>query len=260
MKNIDIDEIDKLPGLRLNKDDRFNFRCHPEVSCFNRCCRNLNLFLYPFDVVRLKQCLGITSNEFLDEYVDVVLRPSNFFPEVLLRMAPIPEKSCPFLTDTGCSVYADRPDTCRTFPFEQGMLYDAQNKEDTPVYFFRPPDFCRGQDENQEWTISDWSRDQEAELYHKMTMRWAEIKRLFQEDPWGLEGPEGSKAKMAFMATYNVDHLRDFIFRSSFLKRYRVKSALLKKLKTNDVQLLKFGFEWVKLFVFGIRSKNIRLR
>ena len=260
MKNIDIEEIDQLPGLRLNKDDRFNFRCHPEVSCFNRCCRNLNLFLYPFDVVRLKQCLGITSNEFLDEYVDVVLRPSNFFPEVLLRMAPIPEKTCPFLTDAGCSVYADRPDTCRTFPIEQGMLYDAQNKKDTPVYFFRPPDFCRGQDESQEWTISDWSRDQEAELYHKMTMRWAAVKRLFQEDPWGLEGPEGSKAKMAFMATYNVDHLRDFIFQSSFLKRYRVKSALLKKLKTNDVQLLKFGFEWVKLFVFGIRSKNIRLR
>jgi len=260
MKNIDIEEIDQLPGLRLNKDDRFNFRCHPEVSCFNRCCRNLNLFLYPFDVVRLKQCLGITSNVFLDEYVDVVLRPSNFFPEVLLRMAPIPEKTCPFLTDAGCSVYADRPDTCRTFPIEQGMLYDAQNKKDTPVYFFRPPDFCRGQDENQEWTVSDWSRDQEAELYHKMTMRWAEVKRLFQEDPWGLEGPEGSKAKMAFMATYNVDRLRDFIFQSSFLKRYRVKSALLKKLKTDDVQLLKFGFEWVKLFVFGIRSKNIRLR
>ena len=125
MKNVDIDEIDKLPGRRIKEGETFCFRCHPEVSCFNRCCRNLNLFLYPFDVVRLKQCLGITSNVFLDEYVDVVLRPSNFFPEVLLRMAPTPEKTCPFLTDTGCSVYADRPDTCRIFPIEQGMLYDA---------------------------------------------------------------------------------------------------------------------------------------
>jgi hypothetical protein len=93
-----------------------------------------------------------------------------------------------------------------------------------------------------------------------MTMRWAGVKRLFQDDPWGLEGPEGSKARMAFMATYNVDRFRDFIFQSSFLKRYQIKSVLLKKLKTDDVQLLKFGFEWVKLFVFGFKSKNIRLR
>jgi len=260
MKNVDIDDIDKLPGRRLKKDDTFNFRCHPGVSCFNRCCRNLNLFLYPYDVVRLKRCLDLTSDEFLDQYVDVVLRPSNFFPEVLLRMSTTSEKSCSFLTASGCSVYADRPDTCRTFPFEQGMLYDAQTKIDTPVYFFKPPDFCRGQDENEEWTISEWLQDQEADRYHKMTTRWAEVKRLFQDDPWGLEGPEGPKARMAFMATYNVDRFREFIFQSSVLKRYKVKSALLKKLKTDDVQLLKFGFEWVKFFIWGIKSKNIRVR
>jgi len=260
MKNIDINDIDKLPGIRIKKDDTFNFRCHPDVSCFNLCCRNLNLFLYPYDVVRLKRCLDLTSDEFLDQYVDVVLRPSNFFPEVLLRMSSTSEKPCSFLTASGCSVYADRPDTCRTFPFEQGMLYDARTDKDTPVFFFKPPDFCRGPDEKKEWTLSDWLQDQEADRYQKMTMRWAEVKRLFQDDPWGLEGPEGSKARMAFMATYNVDRFREFIIQSSFLKRYKVKSALLKKLKSDDVQLLKFGFEWVKLFVWGIKSKNIRLR
>jgi len=140
------------------------------------------------------------------------------------------------------------------------MLYDADQKRDTPVYFFKPPEFCRGQDEKEEWTISEWTLDQDAELYRKMTMRWAEVKRLFQEDPWGMEGPGGTKAKMAFMATYNIDRFRDFIFQSSFLKRYKLKSALLTKLKTDDLQLLKFGFEWIKFFVWGIKSKNIRVR
>ena len=237
MKNIDIEDIDKLPGIQIKENDTFNFRCHPGVSCFNLCCRNLNLFLYPYDVVRLKHSLGVSSDRFLDEYVDVVLRPSNFFPEVLLRMSSTSDKACPFLTASGCSVYPDRPDTCRTFPIEQGTLYDARNNKDTPVYFFRPPDF-----------------------YHKMTMRWAAVKRLFQEDPWGFEGPEGSKAKMAFMAAYNLDRFRDFIFQSSFLKRYKVKSTLLKKIKTDDVQLLKFGFEWIRFFIWGIKSKNIRIR
>jgi hypothetical protein len=140
------------------------------------------------------------------------------------------------------------------------VLYDARTKKDTPVFFFKPPDFCRGQDEDEEWTISEWTRDQDAELYRKMTMRWAEVKRLFLDDPWGVEGSEGTKAKMAFMATYNIDRFRDFIFQSSFLGRYKIKSALLTKLKADDLQLLKFGFEWVKLFIWGIKDKHIRLR
>jgi Fe-S-cluster containining protein len=123
MKHIDSNEIDKLPGIRIDKNDTFSFHCHPDIACFNRCCRNLNLFLYPYDVVRLKQALDLSSDEFLDRYVDIVLRPANFFPDVLLRMAENPEKTCPFLSASGCSVYADRPDTCRTFPIEQGLLY-----------------------------------------------------------------------------------------------------------------------------------------
>ena len=93
-----------------------------------------------------------------------------------------------------------------------------------------------------------------------MTIQWSEIKRLFQNDPWGFEGPEGPRAKMAFMASYNIDQFRDFIFQSSFLKRYQIKSTLRKKLKTNDVALLKFGFEWVKVFIWGIRSNSIKER
>jgi len=260
MKYVDENKINRLPGVRITQNDTFCFRCHPEVTCFNQCCRNLNLFLYPYDVVRLKQSLALSSDAVLDRYVDIVLRPNNFFPDVMLRMAENQEKTCPFLMESGCSVYPDRPDTCRTFPIEQGILYDPERKTDTPVHFFRPPDFCRGQYELQEWTIPTWTRDQEADLYHKMTIRWANVKRLFQNDPWGFEGPEGPKAKMAFMATYNIDRFRDFVFQSSFLKRCKVKSAILKKLKTDDVQLLKFGFEWVKVSIWGMKSKDIRWR
>lgn len=260
VKPIEIEEIDKLPGIRIKENDTFCFRCYPEVECFNRCCRNLSLFLYPYDVLRLKQALEMTSDAFLDKYVDIVMRPANYFPEVLLHMADNPQKTCPFVTQTGCDVYHHRPDTCRTFPVEQGSMYDASRKKDRPVFFYRPPDFCVGQYEKEEWTIPDWIEDQEAEQYHKMTIRWSEIKRLFQNDPWGLEGPEGPRAKMAFMATYNIDQFRDFVFQSSFLKRYQIKSTLRRKLKTDDVALLKFGFEWVKVFIWGIRSNSIKER
>ena len=260
MKYVNIDNLDELPGKRLEDGDTFRFQCHSKLDCFNLCCRNLNLFLYPYDVVRLKNRIGISSDEFLDKYVDVVLRKTSFFPEVLLQMSEDKEKTCPFLTESGCIVYPDRPDACRMFPVEQGAIYGAETKKTKAVYFFRPPVFCLGQHEKKEWTTQTWKDDQDAVLYNKMTGRWAETKRLFQDDPWGSEDPDGQKGKMAFMATYNIDRFRDFVFNSSFLRRYKVKSTLLKKIKADDTQLMKFGFEWVKLFIWGIRTKNIRPR
>lgn len=259
MKYIDIDNLEGLPGLRLEENDTFSFQCHPGLACFNQCCRNLNLFLYPYDVMRLKNRLGIKSDRFLDQYVDIVLRDSNHFPEVLLRMSENEERTCPFLTEAGCSVYPDRPDTCRTFPVEQGVLYEGSGKAN-PVHFFRPPDFCLGRHEDKTWTTKTWTQDQDAVLYNKMTARWAELKRLFQTNPWGAEGPEGPKAKMAFMATYNLDRFRDFVLNSSFLKRYKLKSPILKKIKKDDVALLRLAFGWVKFYLWGIQTKYLRLR
>lgn len=260
MKYVDTDNLDALPGRRLEPDDTFSFQCHPNISCFNRCCRNLNLFLYPYDVIRLKNRLNLTSDRFLDEHVDIVSRKSNFFPEVLLRMAEDEERTCPFLSDAGCTVYPDRPDTCRTFPLEQGVFYDAECNTSNVIHFFRPPDFCMGQHEKKLWTPQSWAQDQEAVVYNKMTARWSELKRLFQSDPWGSQGPEGPKAKMAFMATYNMDQFREFLFKSSFLKRYKVKSKVLKQVRSDDVELMAFGFEWVKFYVWGIKSKYFSLK
>jgi Fe-S-cluster containining protein len=260
MKSIDLDQLDEIPGRRLEPDETFSFRCHRQIACFNRCCRNLNLFLYPYDVLRLKNALGVSSDQFLDRYVDVVLRSDNFFPEVLLRMSENAEKSCPFVLETGCAVYPDRPDTCRLFPMELGILYDAAGGGNKRLYFFRPPDFCLGPTEPSPWTASRWAADQETETYHQMTIRWAELKRLFQTDPWGTEGPQGPRAKMAFMAAYNIDRFRDFVFDSSFLKRYKVKAEIVEAIKDDDLHLLRFGFDWIKFFLWGIKTKTFRPR
>ena len=261
MKSIDIDKLDKIPGTPLSENDTFSFRCHAGLDCFNLCCRNLNLYLYPYDVIRLKTNLNLTADQFLEQYVDVVLRPGNYFPSVLLRMSENQEKTCPYLTDDGCSVYPDRPDSCRTFPVEQGMIRaDNHWKKPKLVQFFRPPDFCLGRHEDQKLTPKEWAIDQNAVEYNKMTAEWARIKELFQNNPWGTEGPEGRKAKMAFMSVYNMDAFRGFVFNSSFLQRYKVSAKWLKQMQTDDVQLMKFGFAWVKFFLFGIKSKQIRIR
>ena len=37
----------------------FRFACHPGVVCFTECCRDLKLLLTPYDVIRLKNRLGL---------------------------------------------------------------------------------------------------------------------------------------------------------------------------------------------------------
>ena len=37
--------IEEYP--RLGPDDKFEFACHPGVSCFNKCCGDVNIFLSP---------------------------------------------------------------------------------------------------------------------------------------------------------------------------------------------------------------------
>ncbi|MBF0452377.1 MAG: YkgJ family cysteine cluster protein [Candidatus Magnetomorum sp.] len=260
MKYLDISTMENLSHQRMDARQIFHFRCAPDVSCFNLCCRNLNLFLYPYDVIRLKHRLKMSSARFIDQYTDIIMREGSFFPDVLLKMLETTDKTCPFLTEKGCSVYPDRPDACRTFPLEMGIQYHETSKTYEPVYFFRPPDFCKGADEKQSWTVEKWGLDQEIAAYQHMTIQWAKVKSLFQKDPWGPEGVNGQRGKMAFMAIYNSDDFREFVFNSSFLKRYKVQNDWLNKMKKKDEILLNVAFDWVKLFLWGMPSKKIRLR
>ncbi len=258
MKIFDRNHLETVAGRRLAADDIFSFSCHHGLDCFNRCCRNLNLFLYPYDVLRLRKRLGLDAGAFIDRHVDLVLREGSHFPDVLLTMADNAEKTCPFLTDRGCSVYEDRPYSCRLFPVEEGLLYDEAGREAETVYFYRPPDFCRGRHEERPLTPQQWIADQQAEAYTRLTRQWAEVKALFADDPWGAAGPYSPGAKMAFMAAYNVDAFREFVFHSTFLKRFKVKSAELKKLRASDTELMTFGWEWIKLHFQGRPSPRLR--
>ena len=50
---------------RLTSGSPFKFSCSPGISCFTECCQDVSIVLTPYDVLRLKNCLGISSDEFL---------------------------------------------------------------------------------------------------------------------------------------------------------------------------------------------------
>ncbi|MCB9494113.1 MAG: YkgJ family cysteine cluster protein [Desulfobacteraceae bacterium] len=260
MKIFDKSEKLSSRGIEIGDKSSFLFECHPGVTCFNKCCRNLNLYLYPHDIVMLRKKLGITSGEFIDNYTEAVLPKDRYFPEVLLKMADNEEQTCPFLTEEGCSVYESRPDSCRNFPVEHGVSYNSSGEIEDQIHLFRPPEFCQGRFEKKEHTVLSWAKDQNAVTTNKMTLLWSETAKYFYSDIWGGEGPYGKKAKMVFMAAYNIDGFREFVFNSTFLKRYKVKKNIQMKIRVDDEAMLKFSLDWIGFFALGFKSDLIKLK
>ena len=67
---------------------------------------------------------------------------------------------------------------------------------------------------------------------------------------------------MAFMACFNGDEFKKFVFETNFLSRFDIPGETAGRLRESDVELMKFGFDWVKFFLTHtgplrvIRSKN----
>ncbi len=89
----------------------FEFACGPHVPCFTECCGKLDLLLTPYDVLKIRKRLNISSADFLDEYTIMRWKTGHGFPEVMLKM-DTETKRCPFVTSEGCSIYEDRPGAC----------------------------------------------------------------------------------------------------------------------------------------------------
>ena len=62
-----MNDIDKRfpEGMEPLENSAFQFRCGPDVKCYMSCCRKLDLILYPYDIIRLKNRLSISSEEFM---------------------------------------------------------------------------------------------------------------------------------------------------------------------------------------------------
>ena len=55
--------------------------------------------------------------------------------------------------------------------------------------------------------------------------------------------------RMAFMACYDMDKFRRFVFDSSFLKRFSVPAERIATIRAADEDLMLFGFDWVRLML-----------
>lgn len=239
----------RIEPVRLGLDSRFQFRCHKGVSCFTRCCRGINIILTPYDIIRLKKKLDLNSGQFLALYTTPQLLEKTDLPLVLLKLMDDESKSCPFVREDGCLVYSDRPTTCRYYPVGVASLSHKEEADDQGFYIMIQEPHCKGHEEDANWSIEEWRRDQGVDVHDEINAGWTDLLVRKRSFPKNIQLTEKAK-QLFFMVSYDIDRFREFVLESSFLSRYPVDAETLEKIKTDDVALLKFGMTWLKSVFF----------
>ena len=257
MSKIDDMKKEFPEGMEPLGNSVFQFRCGSDVECYMACCRKLDLILYPYDIIRLKNRFSISSEEFMRGHTRLGSSSHPFFPAVLLMMAENEEHTCPFLDKNGCTVYEDRPTACRTYPLERAVDRNPGRGRPDEYYFMTHHPYCLGHQEVKEWTVKTWVKDQKVQHYNELNDIWAEIDTLFAQNPWQGEGVGGPRQQMAFMVCYNIDGFRIFAEENKLFDQFKLESSLRRILADDDEALLKFGFEWLKYVLAG-QSRLIR--
>jgi len=238
----------------LSLDSVFTFHCHGGLPCFNQCCRTPTILLSPYDLLRLKQFLGLTSRELLERYTRREIDAWSNLPLVFLDAYRTEEPGCPFLGAQGCTVYAHRPAACRLFPITMGSQITGEGLVDH--YFCRQLEYCRGFAGGREWTLESWMADQGFAEYDQMRRGWLEI--LLKQ---GLRGPQGIDAELqdlfAAIAS-DPDTFRKLLGRPDFLEALDLTGQPGEYLNLDGLELLELGYQCLNALLFTDKAEFLR--
>ena len=217
----------------LSDSEIFHFNCHPGIDCFTDCCRELELALTPYDALRLRKELKLSSAEFLEQYCLVEYDEDDLFPRVYLGMVDDGKASCPFVTKKGCTVYGGRPGACRIYPLGRGASRNLFGQSKI-IHILLTEPHCHGFSEPDQQTIQTWTIDQGLESYNRLN---DEMMTILQH----VEIKNGIKLsrdqQQLFLNTlYNLD---------GFLEKNPNLEA------DDDEALLKHAIHWLKNKLFA---------
>lgn len=193
----------------LSPDDSFAFSCYPGISCFNACCRDLNQFLMPYDILRLKQNFSISSTRFLERYTSRHTGPQTGLPVVTLKPGENIFRSCPFVTADGCSVYDNRPSSCRIYPLMRLLSRSRQTGELSVRYMLLNESHCHGFENGRHQTVRQWIEHQGLAPYNEFNDAMMAVIALKNQL---IPGPlPRDLAEIFDTALYDVDRFRQLL-------------------------------------------------
>ena len=229
----------------LSEDEPFNFDCQCQIPCFNQCCRDLNQFLTPYDIVRLKNHLNLSSTLFLERYTETHIGPQTRLPVITLKPAAGLERICPFVTPSGCNVYENRPSSCRMYPIIRVLSRSREFGETHIRYALLKEPHCRGFEQPRQLTVREWMAGQGLEPFNEMNDLMMDIISL----------------KSRNMPGYLTDDIQSLFFTICYdIDRFRAEARKLggrclqvpESVMVHDMDLLRFGMAYLQQNVFTV--------
>ena len=235
--------------IQLSLKDTFRFSCNKSVPCFNACCKDLNQNLTPYDIIRLKNHLGLPSGDFLERYTLQHMGPESGLPIITLKFESSHGLRCPFVTPSGCRVYEDRPSSCRSYPLALAASRSRATGEIVERYLLMKEPHCLGFEQDRAQIVEEWLEGQGIPIYNRLNNLLLEILSLKNRRIPGLLDIRAGR--LFHLACYDLDNFRNHIFEKGLLDDRNLDSATLDAIENDDVALLKLGVEWIKQELFG---------
>ncbi len=222
------------PQPILTSESNFRFGCHDNIPCFTQCCRDVNIYLTPYDVLRLRRALKIGSAEFLSKYTLSFLGGLTNIPVVQFKMDPT-TLYCQFVKDSGCTVYEDRPWACRMFPLDITPMKGEYR-------LFAGKERCLGVLENTSWKVKDWLTTQGVEPYTEMELAYQRIIPPGFKPVQRMEAGSGNPLYLA----YDLDRFAQLLEDQRFRTSYALDDDRIAFLRENDEEMLKLAFRHIR--------------
>ena len=236
----------------LAGDKEIQFRCHRDVKCWNACCANIDIQLTPYDILRLKNRLELSSGDFLKQYTVPFEMDKDGMPGVKFR--PVANgTACQFMTPEGCGVYEDRPTACRYYPVALLSMRNQNESTDRTSYALVQEPHCLGHQEPRKLTIDDYRKEQGVDVYDEKGRGWRQMVLKRKSAGPGIGRPPEISNQLFFMASYDVDRFRAFIASDSFNRTYDVPMEAMAVLLSDDEALMDFGYNFLKHVLFNER-------
>jgi uncharacterized protein len=237
----------------LEGSHTMRFSCHKGISCWNACCANIDISLTPYDILRLKQQLGISSTEFLREYTVPYELEKDGIAGVKLR--PVDNgTACRFMRPEGCSIYSDRPTACRYYPIALLSMRKQDEYSDHDSYALVRESHCLGHDVERAITIDDYRSEQGIPQYDELARGWRQLILKKKSCGPAIGTPSLKSRQLFFMACYDIDTFRAFVASEAFGELFVLPADERQMVLDDDVELMLFAFRFLRQVLFGEQS------
>ena len=239
--------------VELGLDDTIQFHCHKGISCFNACCRSIEIQLTPYDILRLKRRFDLTSSDFVARFTVPFELDGHGMPGLHLRTKP-GSSECVFRRKEGCDVYEDRPAACRYYALGNMGVRKMQEGKVEDVFFLVKEEHCKGHYEPRELTVREYRAEQGVEKYDELNREWRDVILKKRSSGPTVGQPTARSMQLFDMCSYDLDNFRAFIQTPGFRDVFDLDDEAVAALKADEDALLRFAMRFLKQALYGERT------